>query len=499
MRKGDDLFNPFSNVGSVVEGDEFVGREALVKRLVRQTCGVSAVNLACCWGIPRIGKTSLMFKLISECKHFSGEKCIAIYVDLSIYLMPGGAVDFWKNICQQLADSLGVDIALEMEGINAAINEFKKLLVEVKKHNKYTLLVVDEFCTCLKMSDAECNAFINSFRALFGGGLSCLGLSQCLRCRIISRRDPDYIESQTGGSTLRGLFGTNVIRLPLFGENDFKDLCSLLPTRLPAESLRFLFERTGGHPYLAGMILSFYRERQIDNEKCDVREALVGVTPIITDYFNNLQALIDEAGADKIYVPSAIGMFQEYVKGVATRRENPIAEPLQRDKLGLCAKTAASNIPILTVDLDSGCVWVEDRKVEFAPAICFTILVMSLAGIAKDDFIDCLDALENQENDIPDELRTASWLNEARVSKKEGGYALSARDSADPQRRKNLLGRHLDSIRRAFQAFNLPTDWRVVPWKNSLTNYPKSQIRWRLGNASSEKMPDAVRLCFGAR
>ena len=316
--KANDDFNPFCNAGGVIEDKkDFVGRKSQLKRQKRLSIGASAAQLYSFWGLPRMGKTCLLIQLVRECEDSSGGRCIALYSDVSKYnTKPGDSVKLWWRLCQDLAKKIEVTVKAQPQpfDIQSVIDCFVGLLEEVKDKGKFVLLVLDEFCTCLKMQSDECNAFINNFRSIFGGGLANRGLVGVLRCRVVSRRNPNYIESQTGGSTLKGVFGTNIVQLQPFERIEFDEQCAKLPNKLSKVDADFLWGKTGGHPYLTALILKEYREQEIDGEETSLLDAISCSQDVIDAYFSEVVKLMDEIGSSAdSSVLQGCGLYNEFL------------------------------------------------------------------------------------------------------------------------------------------------------------------------------------------
>ncbi len=317
--KANDDFNPFCNAGVAIENNrDFVGRKSQLERQKRLSIGTSAAQLYSFWGLPRMGKTCLMVQLARKCEEASGGSCIALYSDVSKYnTKSGDSVRLWWRLCQDLATKIEVTLMENSQtlDIESVIDCFMRLLEKVKGKGKFVLLILDEFCTCLKMQSVECDNFINNFRAIFGGGLANRGLVGVLRCRVVSRRNPDFIESRTRGSTLKGVFGTNVVQLGPFKRIEFDEQCAKLPNKLSKADADFLWVKTGGHPYLTALILKEYRDQEIDGEPPSLLDAISCSQNVIDAHFSEVVKLMDEIGSSAdSSVLQGCGLYHEYLE-----------------------------------------------------------------------------------------------------------------------------------------------------------------------------------------
>jgi len=110
-----ELHSPFET-GSVVTGDKFIGRDENIKKCLRKLKGGGSVALR---GIPRIGKTSLAFKLL-EPEYWTDQNVIPFLINL------GGCETFF-HFCRS------VMLEIEKKYVNAANDSaFSALVAAVK-------------------------------------------------------------------------------------------------------------------------------------------------------------------------------------------------------------------------------------------------------------------------------------------------------------------------------------------------------------------------------
>ena len=130
-----DLVNPFAQFGNIIHGPDFIGRgealEIIESRVIRPAGGGGSLAIV---GIPRIGKSSLVYQgLIERKSDLHLRKLLPIRIDLALYEQPEFFFMALVSSCKQELEELHWD----NEAIEIAANE------SLKDHNAWTQRIND--------------------------------------------------------------------------------------------------------------------------------------------------------------------------------------------------------------------------------------------------------------------------------------------------------------------------------------------------------------------
>ncbi len=279
--------NPFAGYGRVVTGKRFIGRNRELEWLVSRLKGCAgSISVA---GEHRIGKTSLVRNAIN---HAFGNSRDHLWITLS-------AVSSLADVFGDILEQTGGEASGGRTGLYDIFRLLRAHLRNLRRAGIETVLVLDEFDAVGRFSDAQ--VFIQQLRELID--------FQCdtgFTCIFISRRTLFQIERQIeGGSNLDGVCEMRFIQpLPESGLAGMWDRCS--PHWVPTEEDRgMLWELTGGHPYLAEMILC----RGWD--ALSVATGLAASRCDMYQHYERLRALLGEDGLFRVLVEVAVGPLLE--------------------------------------------------------------------------------------------------------------------------------------------------------------------------------------------
>ena len=120
--------NPFADYGSIVYGNRFIGRKKEIQAIHNRVLGDAFGNIAII-GLPRIGKTSLVWNSLMSLKDdFSKKNHYIFYINIGTI---SDSKDFFKALIQSIAYELE-DVRIE----GAIINKINYLITKLKEYEK---------------------------------------------------------------------------------------------------------------------------------------------------------------------------------------------------------------------------------------------------------------------------------------------------------------------------------------------------------------------------
>jgi len=295
-----DFENPFADYGNIVTGDRFIGRKDSLQVIAnRVTRPQEPGNLAII-GDPRIGKSSLVYKAVIECKSLLTDKrLLPIWINLATYDQPP---IFFKSLVTRCVDEFE-DLNWLNETIERAANRalqdevswsegysrIQRFFEKVRQNNIRILFVLDEFDHARFLFKGDISGF---------QGLRELSYRPEWRVTFIttSRRTIREIELQSQAiSTLDGIFHKHY--LEMFDNEDFQAYTVRLSsigisvTREIIDKIEF---HCGKHPYLLEMlgyeVVEMFRERQ----QVDVDVAFQKIGQSFVNHYDSIVHLLQE-------------------------------------------------------------------------------------------------------------------------------------------------------------------------------------------------------------
>lgn len=292
--------NPFTNYGNIVSGKKFIGRESYLK-LIKDRISIPKEpgNIAII-GYPRIGKSSLVYKAIMENKkHLISSKKIPIWINLATF---NDSKSFFKFLVSESINEISElgtennsliksaeEIASSEGAWNSVYRYIQRFFKKIKQLDYHMIFILDEFDHARVLFKQD-NASFQGLREL----------SYWPEWRVTfittSRRCIRDIEVETQAiSTLDGIFHKEYLRM--FDDKDMEEYYKNYEYILDQASTEFkelINFYCGGYPYLLDMlgyeIFDYYRE----NNVLDVNKAAQRLEISITDFYDQLIALLME-------------------------------------------------------------------------------------------------------------------------------------------------------------------------------------------------------------
>lgn len=281
------MINPYSGYGNIVLGERLVGRErhidAMLKRLASNGGSLSVV------GEPRIGKSSLAKEVCRQLSSTYPERPI-VWLDASTIT---SETELFVSLIDEVTDALEVNgpgvsdslsqfAAMQVSNAYDAYRRCRKGLQSLNTQGIQPIVVLDEFDAIRQYENAA--ALTRRLRELiyhnYDTGLSCV---------LISRRSLANIESQLADvSNLDGvceqiyLGPLNIeatLALARRGFDTWSFECS---------DYKLLWWFTGGHPYLAEMVLC------LAHDMGNVADATNIVAANVFEFYERLRNILEE-------------------------------------------------------------------------------------------------------------------------------------------------------------------------------------------------------------
>lgn len=195
--------NPFAEVLQPVTGENFIGRELLLRNLQNNAIKGAATNII---GLPRMGKTSLVLQCFIEDKHrkkWVEEKYIPIYVEMP---QDPDLGTLWREIAGALDEFFETDVLppiyyydelLKCETEESQFRKLREIQSKLARGLKIKfILIIDEFDRVLKIPNSA--GLFQRIR----------WLSRDWTTVICSRRTLSFIEKTVTGS----VYNTNIFK-----------------------------------------------------------------------------------------------------------------------------------------------------------------------------------------------------------------------------------------------------------------------------------------------
>jgi hypothetical protein len=300
----ENYYNPFV-VGSIVHGEQFVGRQAEIlqvqQRLNLYSRGqAGSISIV---GSPRVGKSSLAYQVLFEPREKLTERKI-----LTSWIHLPNFEDLEGLFCELVRKTLN-----SLENVNVEdeilIKDGKKLL-ESPLSWGYLQTDVREFFAQVNKLGWRVIFIIDEFdyaRQIFRGnkGFEALReLNYNPEWRIywvtISRRPLSEIvnKSGTGISTFPGIFETLTLRC--FDQEELDKLLEKLQIagiEPDPKIFEFIYINTGGHPWLASMVASHLANLWLDQQQINLEQALQNSISEFYWYYDTLVDLLRQDGS----------------------------------------------------------------------------------------------------------------------------------------------------------------------------------------------------------
>lgn len=235
------MINSFLEIGVPVTGDNFIGRDNLLRIVKEHLLARAQVSIA---GLGRVGKSSLareVLRQISELPNISTAR-----VEINQFRDEG---ELWKEILFAFFDDF--DETTYPGDNDDAYRWFRRCLRSKKKAGFQGVLLLDEFDSVREYGNAK--LIIDRIREI-----ACDRATYGLTFLFVSRRSLKRIQEECSGSNLFGI--CQKYYLGSFDQEEISKLSERHGMKIPADALARVFYYTGGYPYLTQHLLKELNE-----------------------------------------------------------------------------------------------------------------------------------------------------------------------------------------------------------------------------------------------
>ena len=303
--------SPFSVTKKAI-GDGFVGREDKLEEYRKKLFVSKHGSISVC-GLPRVGKSSLVYNLLHG-EEKTAEKKI-IFADLDNFGRCQSFYHMWRLIVRKLRIQLedivlsGNEIAQALQRVEDVGDDFEKiewaledLFRSLSRQGIHTIIYLDEFDYVSKVfhrtEDEDASCYFQQLRGLLTDP------DYKISFIIVSRRSLSFLETRCqGGSAFHLTFDNQ--QLVGFNKNEmhqFRDRIAQYGVHLTDEEWKRLIEYTGCSPYLMSMAAN---DLVVLQEQSSFQDILDACVPRFDVYFRELVSLLE----DENYMQRMIQIF----------------------------------------------------------------------------------------------------------------------------------------------------------------------------------------------
>ena len=302
--------NPFSDYGSIVKGNRFVGRKKEIEAIHNRILGQNYGNIAV-MGLPRIGKTSLVWNAVMTIKDDLAKD--GNFVSLIYVGKITSSNDFYKQLIYQTIEEIELNETIELAEL---IIKLKSILQEIKlaENDRFEFHnLIQKFYKTLKRSKYRVTYILDEFDSI--EKIFSVADFQTLRqlstqpetqiCLVtVSRRTIQELEPENGAiSNFYGVFSD--LRIGVFTKDDIKDYWNMVASydiEVSEEFKNTVNYFVGGHPYLMDLYdyEVFNKLKKIQGESN--REIISKIeTELRLNLYNNFENILNLLKEEGLY------------------------------------------------------------------------------------------------------------------------------------------------------------------------------------------------------
>lgn len=234
--------NPFIGRGAPVSGERLVGRQVLLDRLIERARSEAHCSIV---GLPRMGKTSV------------AKETLRGLCDASTYMTAGyitldamrGPIQTYSRILEEISPDASEDqLIARTNDHDEAYESFLRLLRKRHRSGLRSVIVLDEVDAIVREEFSDAQLFVSRIREM-ANDRDRYGITFI----FVSRRSLDMIQGDVDCSTLAGL--CEVVYLQPLLRDDLDVLADRCPVSVDNTGREALWRITGGHPFLAEVVM----------------------------------------------------------------------------------------------------------------------------------------------------------------------------------------------------------------------------------------------------
>jgi hypothetical protein len=234
--------NPFSGRGEPVSGSRLVGRRLLLDRLVMRIRSEAHCSIV---GLPRMGKTSVAREVL-RCLAATEDRLVGGHITLDAI---SGPIQAYTRILDETSmDASDEPPIVRSSDHDKAYECFLRTLRKRRRSGQKSVIVVDEVDAIVRDDFSDAPLFVSRIREV-ANDRDRYGITFI----FVSRRSLDMIQGAVDCSTLAGL--CEVIYLQPLGRDGLEKLAARSPVPVDNAGSEALWRITGGHPFLAEVVM----------------------------------------------------------------------------------------------------------------------------------------------------------------------------------------------------------------------------------------------------
>ncbi|MBZ0264203.1 AAA family ATPase [bacterium] len=234
--------NPFIGRGAPVSGERLVGRQTLLDRLIDRARSEAHCSIV---GLPRMGKTSVARETLRSLCGASTDMTVG-YITLDANR---GPIQTYSRILEEISPDASEDqLIARTKDHDEAYESFLRLLRKRHRSGLRSVIVLDEVDAIAREEFSDAQLFISRIREM-ANDRDRYGVTFI----FVSRRSLDMIQGEVDCSTLAGL--CEVVYLQPLLRDDLDVLAARSPISIDDTGRETLWQITGGHPFLAEVVM----------------------------------------------------------------------------------------------------------------------------------------------------------------------------------------------------------------------------------------------------
>lgn len=287
--------NPFIGRGVPVSGERLVGRQALLDRLIKRVRYGAHCSIV---GLPRMGKTSVAKEILRSVCDASPNLTVG-YITLDAIR---GPIQAYSRILEEISlDAFEDQLFVRTNDHDEAYESFLRLLRKRHRSGLKSVIVLDEVDAIVREEFSDAQLFVSRIREL-ANDRDRYGITFI----FVSRRSLDMIQGKVDCSTLAGLCEVNYLR-PLL-RNDLDVLAARSPISVDNTGCDALWQITGGHPFLAEVVMCEAVEKSHPNlDSASIESAQYAQSHEFTNQYRQLASLLSHENMFEVLCELAVG------------------------------------------------------------------------------------------------------------------------------------------------------------------------------------------------
>ncbi|MCI8513820.1 MAG: ATP-binding protein [Lachnospiraceae bacterium] len=320
--------NPFL-IGPVVTGESFIGRRKLIEELERKYISGGRSGSLSIYGMPRVGKSSLIYNLFRRPAAEENPGLVTVTVDLG---MQESFFSLWRNIVRGIrramrkkgiggeeADGLFEVLSELYTSYELLIEDLEDLFDTLNEMGVRLLICIDEFDACTRIfadENASSSTYFQFLRTV------ATNPEYNVSFVLISRRSLEHLEEKAGGGSVLHLA---LEKRPISGFDEadkeaYKRTLAAHGVEVGKNLEKKLWHYGGGSPYLLSILGSTLVNEAPEK---DLDKLYPEYSQQFLDYYKRVSELLKEEDYYKRMLEAFVGpkydLTQSHVQELINR------------------------------------------------------------------------------------------------------------------------------------------------------------------------------------